>query len=146
MHIKISLFFSMHIKIIPLSLCVCTQWHILQSVMTGINAALAEFHRQRAARFVRLVKERTDRATWDDLRRQHPELLTNVIMGRSIRWEELDTAEHPQLGQGRPQVTLRGQEQQFIERLFTVSSNRQAVPLARQASLMKRSSRLLDVE
>jgi hypothetical protein len=104
------------------------------------NAALGEFHRRRMARFVRLVKEKINRNTWESLRQQHPHLLTSVFMGRSIRWEELDTAEHPQVGQGRSQEQLRRLEEQFIARLFSSSVPRPAL-LERQPSLTRRASR-----
>ncbi len=108
------------------------------------DTALAEFHRKRMARFVRLVKEKIDSVMWQNLRSQHPDILTNVFMGRSIRWEELDTAEHPKIGGGNPSQALKVMEQQFITKLFAPSLVRPA-PLARAPSLVRRASRYFNM-
>ncbi len=86
--------------------------------------ALMEFHRLRMARFVRLVKQRMDAQTWNSLRRQYPNILKDVIGGRSIMWEELDTAEHPQFGIGMAREKLRDLEEQLMTRLFSSSVTR----------------------
>jgi hypothetical protein len=60
--------------------------------------ALMEFHRRRMAYFVRMVKFMIDPDVWTQLRQQHPDMLQDVIGGRSITWDEIDTAEYPPIG------------------------------------------------
>ena len=35
---------------------------------------------------------------WGRLRTKFPDLLQNVLEGRSIQWDEVDAAEHPRFG------------------------------------------------
>ncbi len=83
------------------------------------EGALVEFHRCRMARFLRVVKARMDAGLWEQLRRENPNLLADVIKGRSIAWEEIDTAEHAQFGRGTARDTLRTLEQELVDRLFS---------------------------
>ena len=62
-------------------------------------STLQEFHRRRMRYYLRLVKERTDQALWQELSRTEPNLLHNTpTLGRCIRWDEIDGAEHPLFG------------------------------------------------
>ena len=66
------------------------------------RGALHEFHRQRAAHFLRLVKERTAPALWARLRAANPRLLRNTPSeGRHIGWDEIDGAQLPLFGDTR---------------------------------------------
>ncbi len=91
----------------------------------GINGesagegALAEFHKRRMARFVRVVKERMDSGTWKKLKQEHPTILSGVVRGRSISWEELETAEHPKFGKGQAPERLKSLEVELISRVFS---------------------------
>ena len=64
-------------------------------------AALAEFHRQRMACFVREVKDAADPEVFEELRFREPELLAGVIDGRGIGWAALEEARHPLVGASR---------------------------------------------
>jgi hypothetical protein len=99
---------------------------------TAAHGALAEFHRRRMARFVRLVKESTDSQTWNMLQQEHPNVLRDVIRGRSITWEELDTAEHPEFGRGQARKALRSLEDEFLAK--------QASKRATNSSLYRQST------
>jgi hypothetical protein len=83
------------------------------------DGALYEFHRRRMARFVRVVKDKMSKQAWADLRRANPNVLTDVIRGRNITWEEVDAAEHPQFGGGKARDTLKKLERELVERLFS---------------------------
>ena len=57
--------------------------------------------------------EITDR-DWRRLQAEHPDLLQNVYEGgRSIEWNEVDRAEHPQFGQGQARHALVSAEEDF---------------------------------
>lgn len=77
------------------------------------DAALAEFHRRRMARFVRVAQCKVPADVWCRLRDRHSDLLTNVIAGRSIDWDEISSAEHVQTGNGRARAWLGAEEQEF---------------------------------
>ena len=72
-----------------------------------------EFHRQRIARFVRVAKEAIDDGVWLRLQTAHPDLLADVMEGRSIEWDSVDSAEHAQFGRGKARQLLRGAEAEF---------------------------------
>ena len=66
------------------------------------QGALHEFHRRRAAYFLRLVKENTAPALWAQLRAARPRLLEGTpTHGRRIAWDEIDRAELPLFGDTR---------------------------------------------
>jgi len=86
----------------------------------GENAAqgaLIEFHRQRCARFVRVVKQKIDSRAWAGLMELFPRVLDDVWEGRGISWDEIDDAEHPQLGRGRARELLERLERELLGRL-----------------------------
>ena len=60
--------------------------------------ALIEFHRRRMAYFVGVVKRAIRPDVWGELREAFPDLLHDVLAGRSIQWDEVDAAEHPKFG------------------------------------------------
>jgi hypothetical protein len=68
---------------------------------TPAAGALAEFHRHRIARLLRVAGEAVGPAAWAALRRQYPRLLVDVGLGRAVGWGEIAGAEHPAFGTGR---------------------------------------------
>jgi hypothetical protein len=68
---------------------------------TPAAGALAEFHRRRVARLLRVAAEAVGPEAWAALRRREPELLADVVDGRGVGWDELRAAEHPSCGPGR---------------------------------------------
>jgi hypothetical protein len=49
---------------------------------------------------VRVARESLSAEAWRALQAARPELLSNVLEGRSIAWEEVERAEYPQFGGG----------------------------------------------
>ena len=68
------------------------------------EGALYEFQRRKIAFLVRQAKEKIEDEVWTRLKTDEPELLTDVIKGRSITWEEVDSAEMPQFGERPPEA------------------------------------------
>ncbi len=77
------------------------------------DAALVEFHRRRMASFVRVAQRKIPAEVWRRLRDRHYDLLTNVIAGRSIDWDEISKARHVQTGNGHARARLRAEAQEF---------------------------------
>ena len=88
-------------------------------------AALAEFHRQRMACFVREVKDAADPEVFEELRFREPELLTGVIDGRGIGWAALEEARHPLVGASK--------ERPLSERQRAAARRRDALQSREQA-------------
>ena len=83
---------------------------------TPARGALAEFHRRRAARLLRVVAEAVGAEAWAALRARHPGLLGDVVEGRGVAWEEVAGAEHPQFGSGRARWSWAGLEESLRRR------------------------------
>ena len=62
----------------------------------------ADAGRAAAKELVLQAKEKIEDEVWTRLKTDEPELLTDVIKGRSITWEEVDSAEMPQFGERPP--------------------------------------------
>jgi len=78
---------------------------------TAAKGALLEFHRRLMAWRLRQLKQRPpfdDDALWTRLRREQPELLSDVIEGRSITFEQIDSATMPLFGARRAAAAAGG--------------------------------------
>jgi len=78
------------------------------------HGVLIEFHRKRMAHFVRVAKDMIQPNHWEQLRVKHPLLLTDLLEGRSILWEEVDAAEHPRFGTRTSLPIVQEEEERFI--------------------------------
>ena len=81
------------------------------------QGALYEFHRRRMAYFVAVVMRLIKPDVWGRLRTRFPELLQDVLPGRSIRWDEVDAAEHPRFGYKVDLPLVRAEEQRLLLRV-----------------------------
>ena len=78
--------------------------------------ALIEFHRRRMAYFVGVVKRAIRPDVWGELREAFPDLLHDVLAGRSIQWDEVDAAEHPKFGTRAASADLIQDEARQLQR------------------------------
>ena len=77
------------------------------------HGALIEFHRRRMLYFVCVAKDLIQPNHWEQLRVEDPLLLTDLLEGRSIEWEEVDAAEHPRFGTKSSLPILQEEEERF---------------------------------
>lgn len=74
------------------------------SVFPCGRRALQELLRRRQAFFVRQIKEAAEPALWGALEEAHCDLLKDTpCVGRSVSWDEIDTAQYPMFGPNAPQ-------------------------------------------
>lgn len=89
--------------------------------------ALMEFHRRRMAYFVGVVKRAIGPNVWGELREAFPDLLQDVLAGRSIQWDEVDAAEHPKFGTRAEPVLIQDEARQlqiFVRSALDTSHSR----------------------
>ena len=80
--------------------------------------ALIEFHRRRMAYFVGVVKRAIRPDVWGELREAFPDLLHDVLAGRSIQWDEVDAAEHPKFGTRAEPVLIWDEARQLQRQTY----------------------------
>ena len=60
---------------------------------------------------------------WGELREAFPDLLHDVLAGRSIQWDEVDVAEHPKFGSRVDLPLVQEEEQQLLLRIRAQMGN-----------------------
>ena len=113
------------------------------------DAARNEFHRQRIAAYLCMVKADADPATWSEFESTNPDLLQNTpTKGRCISWDELAATRLPLFGNTpADQVVLPPPLLELINVAKVAPQALEvAVPLAEQALWLNPGSRLIEVE
>ena len=98
-------------------------WEIPGRSESPAQGALYEFHRRRMAYFVGVVKRAIGPGVWGRLRTRFPDLLQDVLEGRSIQWDEVDAAEHPKFGSRVDLPLVQEEEQQLLLRIRAQMGN-----------------------
>ena len=75
------------------------------------------------AYFVGVVKRAIGPGVWGRLRTRFPDLLQDVLEGRSIQWDEVDAAEHPKFGSRVDLPLVQEEEQQLLLRIRAQMGN-----------------------